>query len=252
MASYDARELRVNQNYLVEYGGFSLCETYQYGRQLLADLEAGAGYDLLWLDEELRDMDVKTFTAAFYSMDVPCKPMLLVSASGRPGKNPAPSLHPGPNYCIIKPYELREVSRELRVLCSMQEQNVQDFCEGLYEEWDLLRTGRDRDYLTEAVGIALRSAQKLFIRKEILLPIAERHAVSVDAVDSGIRRVLKELEQQGRPAWRSFKEQFGPPGRKLKPGDFIYAIRAAALWDEQEGGACFHDQTTDECPAGGG
>ncbi|MFR2123912.1 MAG: hypothetical protein ACLS34_02755 [Faecalibacterium sp.] len=49
-------------------------------------------------------------------------------------------------------------------------------------------------YLSSAVGVVYGTIQKLAIRKEILQAVGEQYEVSVSAVDSGIRRMIDQLE----------------------------------------------------------
>lgn len=250
LASYDASELRVHEKYLLKFGNFEVCQGYQYGEPLLRELRSGGDYDVVLLDDELRDMDALQFMAAFYSIDKSRRPMLVLLSNGGRQENSDAVLHPRKNYCIIKPYDLRTLNTELQILCSLQSGNLQVLVQHLYQEWGVKKATAGWEYLTEAVECTLASDRKLLLTKEILLPVAEKAGVDAKAVESGIRRVLEDLNRRMVPAWRSFKEQYSDENGKLTPHDFIYAIRAEVLQSEQEGGACFHDQTN-ECPPDG-
>lgn len=80
-------------------------------------------------------------------------------------------------------------------------------------------------YLTSAVDVAFGNSQKMAIRKEILQAVGEKYGVSVSAVDSGIRRMLDQLETNQTEAWVSFKEENGFAGEKLTTGKLIYAVK---------------------------
>lgn len=255
MASFDMRELRVSGNYFTQYGSFSLCRGYQYGRQLLEDLQAGQEYDAILLDDRLRDMDAPEFHRAFSSMDLPRRPILITIDSGVQRKDVAAILQPEENYCIIKPYRLSALAEAIELVCGLQEASLRSFCEELYRAWGLDCTRSGCAYLTDAVGIALDAPGRLAVRKEILLPVSERHSVSVDAVDSGLRRLIREAEGRATPAWRSFRRAHTDETQPLTAQGLLYAIRQAALEnnirDGQEGGPCFHEQDTKR-PEGNG
>lgn len=80
-------------------------------------------------------------------------------------------------------------------------------------------------YLTSAVDVAFGNSQKMAIRKEILQAVGEKYGISVSAVDSGIRRMLDQLEANNTEAWAAFKEENGFAGEKLTTGKLIYAVK---------------------------
>lgn len=255
LASYDMCELRANGNYITKYGNFSLCKGYQYGSRLLEDLKAGREYDVILLDDELRDMDAAEFTGAFYSMGLPQKPMLVTMSSRVNWKNTGTVLQEEEKYCIIKPYSLSALMQMIELLYELKEVSLRSFCGQLYREWNLDCSRRGCDYIVDAVRIALHAPGRLAIRKEILLPVGELYNVSVDGINSSIRRVIQELDEKGTPAWLRFKKEYTDESKPLTPLSFIYGIRQAAVRnnvrDEQEGGSSFHGDDT-ERPDGNG
>jgi len=80
-------------------------------------------------------------------------------------------------------------------------------------------------YLTCAVDVVFGSSQKMAIRKEILQAVGQQFGVSVSAVDSGIRRMIDQLEANPTDAWTAFKEENGSAGEKLTTGKLIYAVK---------------------------
>lgn len=229
LASFDLRELRAEGNFLALSGGFSVCGCYQYGAQLLADLQAGRACDVVLLDDALRDMDAAEFDRAFYSMDLPRRPVLVSFSSRYQRKNAGPALQPEEKYCIIKPYRLSALAESLRLLYRLQDTSVGSFCEEMYRAWGLDSSLAGCVYLTDAVRIALRSPGQLAVRKEILTPVSQAHHVSVKAVDSAIRRIILELDEKEPPAWREFKERYGGRAGRLTVGSLLYAMLNAAL-----------------------
>lgn len=80
-------------------------------------------------------------------------------------------------------------------------------------------------YLTSAVGVVYSTSQKLAIRKEILQAVSEQYGVSVSAVDSGIRRMIDQLEAKPAEGWTQFKAESGFEAEKPTTGKLIYAIK---------------------------
>jgi CheY-like chemotaxis protein len=229
LVSYDRQEMRVNATWFTEYSGVGICKGYEYGRTLLRELEQGAQYDLILLDDELRDMDAVEFTAAYSRTALLRKPpLLLLSSRGRRENQETVLQQPG-NYCIIKPYRLQALTRQIELLCGMQTRSLAGYCAELYRTWGVHGLENNCAYLTEAVEIALGSPRRLAIRKEILLAVGERHGLSITAVDSAIRRVREELDTLATPAWCSFKQQYGQKEKSLSTGKLIYAMRDSAL-----------------------
>ena len=84
-------------------------------------------------------------------------------------------------------------------------------------------------YLSCAVGIACSTSQKLAIRKEILQAVSEQFDTSVAAVESGIRRMVDQLEEIPTPAWLAFKADTRLGSGKPTTGKLIYAVRDVVL-----------------------
>ena len=80
-------------------------------------------------------------------------------------------------------------------------------------------------YLTCAVGVVFGNSQKMAIRKEILQAVGQQYNVSVSAVDSGIRRMIDQLEAAPTEAWNTFKQENGFSDGKLTTGKLIYAVK---------------------------
>ena len=80
-------------------------------------------------------------------------------------------------------------------------------------------------YLSSAVGVVYGTIQKLAIRKEILQAVGEQYEVSVSAVDSGIRRMVDQLEARPTAEWLAFKEKSGFTDEKPTTGKLIYAVK---------------------------
>ena len=55
--------------------------------------------------------------------------------------------------------------------------------------------------------------------------MGQQCSVSVSAVDSGIRRMIDQLEAAPNEAWSTFKQENGFAGDKLTTGKLIYAVK---------------------------
>lgn len=81
------------------------------------------------------------------------------------------------------------------------------------------------NYLSCAVGVVYGTSQKLAIRKEILQAVSEQYDVSVSAVDSGIRRMIDQLEAKPSAKWLRFKDESGFADEKPTTGKLIYTVK---------------------------
>ena len=102
-------------------------------------------------------------------------------------------------------------------------------CGQLYETWGISRADINARYLTCAVSIVCSTSQKLAIRKEILQAVSEQFDTSVAAVESGIRRMVDQLEEIPTPAWLAFKADTRLGSGKPTTGKLIYAVRDVVL-----------------------
>lgn len=96
--------------------------------------------------------------------------------------------------------ELKNLLWELYRLPGRQSQRMERKCQELYEGWGIQLPDVNCNYLSCAVGVVYGTSQKLAIRKEILQAVSEQYDVSVSAVDSGIRRMIDQLEAKPRPS----------------------------------------------------
>lgn len=102
-------------------------------------------------------------------------------------------------------------------------------CSQLYAAWGIPQGDVNAGYLSGAVGIACSTSQKLAIRKEILQAVSEQFDTSVTAVESGIRRMVDQLEEKPTPAWLAFKADTRLGSGKPTTGKLIYAVRDVVL-----------------------
>ena len=83
---------------------------------------------------------------------------------------------------------------------------------------------------SERLGpVVYGTSQKLAIRKEILQAVSEQFDTSVAAVESGIRRMVDQLEEKPPLAWLAFKADTRLGSGKPTTGKLIYAVRDVVL-----------------------
>ena len=127
-------------------------------------------------------------------------------------------------FCVEQA-DLKSLLRELYRMPGRQGQKLERQCHALYDSWGLQQPDVNCGYLTCAVGVVFGNSQKMAIRKEILQAVGQQYNVSVSAVDSGIRRMIDQLEAAPNEAWSTFKQENGFAGDKLTTGKLIYAVK---------------------------
>lgn len=212
LASYDLKELRVQKRYLQEQGSAIECTCFCSGEKLLQRLQQGARCDAVVLCSELADMSMEQFVRQLYQL------------------KERPVLPEGCDRCYcVEGTELKRLLWQLYRMPGQQNQQLEQQCGQLYETWGISRADINARYLTCAVSIVCSTSQKLAIRKEILQAVSEQFEASVTAVDSGIRRMVDQLEARPGPAWLAFKADTGLGSGKPTTGKLIYAVRSAVL-----------------------
>ena len=104
------------------------------------------------------------------------------------------------------------------------------FCRRMLSEWGVGPAESAAKYLVDAVAVPEvdEDGRPLALRKQILQAVAERHEMSVAAVDSALRRFVEVRELQHSPAWEKFKKNNGLDKQKLTAGKVIMTLRALA------------------------
>ncbi|MEQ3204970.1 response regulator [Faecalibacterium prausnitzii] len=201
LASYDLKELRVQKRYLQEQGTAIDCTCFCSGEKLLAQLRQGVRYDAVVLCSELTDLPAEQFVRQFYQLKE--RPMLLIQSHGRSSGTALQKLREG-CYCV-EGTELKRLLWQLYRMPGRQNRQLEQRCSQLYAAWGIPQGDVNAGYLSCAVGIACSTSQKLAIRKEILQAVSEQFDTSVAAVESGIRRMVDQLEEKPPLAWLAFK-----------------------------------------------
>ena len=207
LGSYDRKELRVEKNYLQEQSPALECTCFQNGGRLLEQLRQGRQFDVVILCSQLEDMSGLEFLMNIRSMDP--KPNVVLFDEGRRQNTSAICLESGDGFCYVGHAELKNLLWELYRLPGRQSQRIERKCQELYEGWGIQLPDVNCSYLSCAVGVVYGTSQKLAIRKEILQAVSEQFDVSVSAVDSGIRRMIDQLEAKPSVKWLRFKDESG-------------------------------------------
>lgn len=223
LGSYDRKELRVEKNYLQEQSPALECTCFQNGGRLLEQLRQGRQFDVVILCSQLEDMSGLEFLMNIRSMDP--KPNVVLFDEGRRQNTSAICLESGDGFCYVGHAELKNLLWELYRLPGRQSQRMERKCQELYEGWGIQLPDVNCSYLSCAVGVVYGTSQKLAIRKEILQAVSEQYDVSVSAVDSGIRRMIDQLEAKPSAKWLRFKDESGFADEKPTTGKLIYTVK---------------------------
>lgn len=223
LASYDRKELRVQKNYLEEQNPVLACTCFLNGHKLLQELQQGHNFDIVVLCSQMEDMSSIEFMMELRKLEH--KPLLMLFDEGRRKNSSALRMEDSGSCCCVERMELKNLLRELYRMPGQQGQKLERQCHALYDSWGLQQPDVNCGYLTCAVGVVFGNSQKMAIRKEILQAVGQQYNVSVSAVDSGIRRMIDQLEAAPNEAWSTFKQENGFAGDKLTTGKLIYAVK---------------------------
>lgn len=223
LASYDRKELRVQKNYLEEQNPVLACTCFLNGHKLLQELQQGHNFDIVVLCSQMEDMSSIEFMMELRKLEH--KPLLMLFDEGRRKNSSALRMEDSGSCCCVERMELKNLLRELYRMPGQQGQKLERQCYALYDSWGLQQPDVNCGYLTCAVGVVFGNSQKMAIRKEILQAVGQQYNVSVSAVDSGIRRMIDQLEAAPNEAWSTFKQENGFAGDKLTTGKLIYAVK---------------------------
>ena len=153
------------------------------------------------------------------------RPVLLLFNEARRNNESALCMETEEGIFCVEQADLKSLLRELYRMPGRQGQKLERQCHALYDSWGLQQPDVNCGYLTCAVGVVFGNSQKMAIRKEILQAVGQQYNVSVSAVDSGIRRMIDQLEAAPNEAWSTFKQENGFAGDKLTTGKLIYAVK---------------------------
>ena len=220
LASYDRKELRVQKHYLEEEGAPISCTCFLSGERLFRCLQQDHSFDVAILCNEMEDMTGLEFMEHIRALEQ--RPVLLLFNEARRNNESALCMETEEGIFCVEQADLKSLLRELYRMAGQQ---LERQCHALYDSWGLQQPDVNCGYLTCAVGVVFGNSQKMAIRKEILQAVGQQYNVSVSAVDSGIRRMIDQLEAAPNEAWSTFKQENGFAGDKLTTGKLIYAVK---------------------------
>ena len=223
LASYDRKELRVQKHYLEEEGAPISCTCFLSGERLFRCLQQDHSFDVAILCNEMEDMTGLEFMEHIRALEQ--RPVLLLFNEARRNNESALCMETEEGIFCVEQADLKSLLRELYRMPGQQGQKLEHRCMELYAGWGIRLPDANADYLTCAVSIVYSSSQKLAIRKEILQAVGQQFDISVSAVDSGIRRMIDQLEAEAGPAWTGFKRECGFDTEKPTTGKLIYAVK---------------------------
>lgn len=194
LASYDRKELRVQKNYLEEQNPVLACTCFLNGHKLLQELQQGHNFDIVVLCSQMEDMSSIEFMMELRKLEH--KPLLMLFDEGRRKNSSALRMEDSGSCCCVERMELKNLLRELYRMPGQQWQRTEQQCQQLYHSWGIRIPDINCSYLTSAVG-----------------------------VDSGIRRMIDQLEAKPAEGWTQFKAESGFEAEKPTTGKLIYAIK---------------------------
>ena len=227
IASYDEVFVRVHRSYIENAHICPLCcDVFASGQELLEALKNGCPYQLVLLDSATRDMDAMALCARIQALPAEQRPWLLVPTQSV-DELTARMQGTGEAGCLRGVDGLRTLLPTLYALARSHTPTAQQVAlRRLLESWGVSLHEVSGIYLLESAARALQFTSNFAIRKDILCCIGERHNVSTTAVDSGIRRIIEQVERDGCPAWRDFRQKYPPRRGKYTTGVIIRAIYA--------------------------
>ena len=232
LASFDLKELRVQKNYLQEQSPVISCSCFRNGQKLLDQLRQGVRYNAIVLCGEMDDMSAEQFSDRLQQLEE--RPELLISDESRRGGETVLQTEPRDGCYYVCRMELKKLLWQIYRMPGQQNQQLEQQCSQLYESWGIEPGDINATYLSRAVSIVCSTSQKMAIRKEILQTVSEQFDTSVTAVDSGIRRMVDQLEANPSLAWTTFKAETGLGGGKPTTGKLIYAVKSFVLRQKTE------------------
>ncbi|MBQ7860419.1 MAG: response regulator [Faecalibacterium sp.] len=239
LAMADESVARVTQRYLAETEGIVCNDVYPRGKTLLREVYF-CRYDCILVDELLQDMDAIEFMERLAAADRPVGSTIIFLLRSSHRAIHQKLLSYGPNYCMIKPYDLATLVRRIRMLCGAGAEQIQHCCLQLFQSWRLRGDEMPCVYLTEAVVLAEQNDERMAIKKELLREVSKLHiALSANAVECSLRRLVDRLEEQNAPEYLAFKMRAGLSERP-SAGRLVYAVQ----WDVHR---AIYERGEEEC-----
>ncbi len=225
IAACDELLVRALGTFLLEHNDFAQGAGYRLGEDLLRDLSDGMQFDLLLLDERLKDMTAELFMKRLCELGLPRRPAVFVLTGGSYAASRLPLRGCGVDGCLLFPQQPEYLAQSLRSFFSGRARLDTCFSR-LYRQWGVEDLTANCAYLTEAVTLYLEnSGAQALLRKQLFADVAERHHTSLPAVESSLQRLIVQLRQRDTAEYRAFVARYGLEKRGLTP---LRLVKAAA------------------------
>lgn len=221
LCSADRMLMRAMSNYILECGAADRCAIYQRGENLLRDLETGADYTGLVLDDMMRDMDALELLLQLQKQHLKQRPVIFVLSMPETFCRIQKKVPELVDVFLCKPLNPEILVERLRLFCSDTTEETTSSIHPLLQEWDTPIEQSQMEYFSLSVGLMERTGNAMALRKELLPAVAASCGVSVSAVDSSLRRMIRTLEETGTPEYLRFKAENGLTGKKPTVKKFL-------------------------------
>lgn len=209
LCSGDSILMRSTADYLLETGTAERCVVFRRGEHLLRDLDRGDTYDCIVLDTILVDMDATEVMMRLRALRLQKQPSIIVLVLPQRFFRMQRRIPGEVDSFLCKPLNPESLAQRIKMLCEETQTNSE---KAILEQWGVELEQTQVQYFTEAVQLQTQEEKPLALRKELLSVVAERHCVSVSAVDSGLRRMIARLEEENTPGYQNFKRENGLEG----------------------------------------
>lgn len=209
LCSADSIMMRSTADYLLETGTAERCVVFRRGEHLLRDLDRGDTYDCIVLDTMLVDMDATEVMMRLRALRLQTRPNIIVLVPPQCSFRMQRRIPGEVDSFLCKPLNPESLAQRIDLLCAEKQTNHE---EDLLKQWGVALERTQVQYFTEAVQLLVRADKPLALRKELLSEVAENHCVSVSAVDSGLRRMIANLEEENTLGYQKFKKNNGLDG----------------------------------------
>ena len=198
---------------------------FRRGAALLAEIsQAPERYQYILMDDMLRDMDVLEFMLQLQALGLKAVPCVLYVTTPTAFSRVLHLLPGDGRNLVFLPGPLRPtiLASRLRTFCSVDAcRKKSDGVQQLLQTLHL--TGKDAQYLRSALLLRLKSGEELALRKGLLQATADQYGVSLAAVDSALRRGIKNLEEENTAEYQRFKKQYGLGDKRPTVASFLDA-----------------------------
>ena len=214
LCSADRMLMRALSNYILESGVADSCSVYQRGEHLLRDLEVNADCTGLVLDDVMRDMDALELLLRLQKLHPKQRPVVFVLSVPEVFCRVQKKVPDMVDVFLCKPVNPEILTERLRLFCADALEQSGTKLHPLLREWGTAVEQSQAEYFSLSVGLMERAGRSMALRKELLPAVAASCGVSVSAVDSGLRRMIRTLEETQSPEYLRFKVENGLGNQK--------------------------------------